>query len=83
MTALQLPELPVALASLDPADRVLVTGLEVGDLARLRPLLADGDWLAGVQWGEVWLVGGPAAVRPPEEWSRPQAVPLGAGRARR
>lgn len=83
MTALQLPELPVALASLDPADRVLVTGLEVGDLARLRPLLADGDWLAGVQWDEVWLVGGPAAARPPEEWSRPQAVPLGAGRTRR
>ena len=83
MSALRRPDLPAALGALDPSDRVLVTGLALEDLGALRPSLPEGAWLAGVQWDEVWLLGGPSAVRPPEAWSRPQAVPLGAGRARR
>lgn len=71
-----------ALADRTPEDRVLVTGLGHADLPALRDLLRDGPWLAGVQWDEVWLLGGPPALAPPPEWDRPQAVPLGAGRTR-
>ncbi len=75
-------ELGTSLARLSSTDRVLVTGLKVDDLASLRPVVADGRWIAGVQWNEVWLLGGPPALNPPSEWGRPQAVPLGAGRSR-
>lgn len=74
--------LRAATADLTPSDRVLVTGLRPDDLSAVRDLVRDGRWLAGVQWDEVWLLGGPAAHHPPPEWSRPQAVPLGAGRPR-
>lgn len=73
-------ELDMALADLAPDDHVLVTGLSQGDLPLLRSRMGTGEWLAGVQWNEVWLLGGPGAVCPPDSWSRPQAVPLGAGR---
>lgn len=75
-------ELMVALEDLSPDDHVLVTGLTHDDLAPLRLRLKAGSWLAGVQWDEVWLLGGPGALRPPAAWSQPRAVPMGAGRAR-
>ena len=71
-----------AVGAMAPTDRVLVTGLTMDDLPRVRGLVRGGRWLAGVQWDEVWLIGGPAAAHLPEEWSRPQAVPLGARRSR-
>lgn len=74
--------LDAALDRLSPDDHVLVTGLTVPDLARLRPRLCRNSWLVGVQWDEVWLLGGPSAARPPEAWRRPQATPLRVGRAR-
>ncbi|NPD03664.1 hypothetical protein HN031_03075 [Nocardioides sp. zg-1308] len=70
------------LAGLSPAAPVLVTGLKIADLAPLSDLVGGDRWLAGVQWDEVWLLGGPAALDPPVEWSRPQAVPLTVGRPR-
>lgn len=72
-------ELKGALGTLSSGDRVLVTGLGMDDLPRLRATVRSGDWLAGVQWNEAWLLGGPCAARPPKAWHRPQAVPLGAG----
>lgn len=78
-------DLPAALAGLTADEHVLVTGLVADDLPAVRQVLdrvPGGPWLAGVQWDEVWLLGGPSAAAPPAEWSRPQAVPLGAGRAR-
>ena len=71
-------ELDALLADVAPEDHVLVTGLSQADLPRLRPRMQRGEWLAGVQWGEVWLLGGPGAVSPPDAWTRPRAVPLGA-----
>ena len=71
-----------ALADFAPTDRVLVTGLPVDDLPSLSDMVRGARWIAGVQWNEVWLLGGPPAVDPPGEWSRPQAVPLSVGRSR-
>lgn len=78
-----LDELDLVLADLAPDAHVLVTGLSHADLPLLRPRVREGAWLAGVQWDEVWLLRGPAAASPPDAWSRPQAVPLGAGRGAR
>jgi hypothetical protein len=77
MTAVStLDQLRSTLSGLSPDDHVLVTGLAVDELARLGDVIDPERWMAGVQWDEVWLLGGPAAQRPPVEWSRPQAVPL-------
>lgn len=70
------------LGELSPTDRVLVTGLRRADLPHVAEAVRGGPWLAGVQWDEVWLVGGPPATDPPTAWSRPRAVPLGFGRPR-
>jgi hypothetical protein len=67
-----------ALRSLGRAEHVLVTGLAVSDLADLGPEVRGRDWLAGVQWDEVWLVRGQVARQRPAEWTRRPAVPLGA-----
>jgi len=67
-----------SLRSLGRAEHVLVTGLAVSDLADLGPEVSGRDWLAGVQWDEVWLVRGQSARQRPAEWSRRPAVPLGA-----
>lgn len=84
MRSVDLDSVTEALAPFTEHDHVLVTGLRVADLAGLRPALQHGPWLAGVQWDEVWLLGGPSAAAPPQEWGRPGAVPLrlgsGAGR---
>ena len=72
-----------ALRSLGRAEHVLVTGLAVSDLADLGPEVSGRDWLAGVQWDEVWLVRGqvrpaaaggvvPAAGRPARREPAPQ-----------
>jgi hypothetical protein len=79
MTAVAPEHLGAVLSALDPRQPVLVTGLEPHDLAGLRPLLDGGDWLAGVQWDEAWLVSGPSARHRPAAWTRPRAVPLGMG----
>lgn len=78
MAAVARQHVSTVLPSLDPRQSVLVTGLATHDLAELRPLLDGGDWLAGVQWDEVWLVGGPSARHRPAAWTRARAVPLGA-----
>jgi len=82
MSAVAPQHLREALRSLDLAPHVLVTGLAVEDLADLEAEVAGGDWLAGVQWDEVWLVRGQSARQRPAEWTRRPAVPLGAGRSR-
>lgn len=74
-------ELAEVLGGLAAADHVLLTGLAIDDLDRLRSCFNSGDWLAGVQWDEAWMIGGPNASHPPAVWSRPQARPLGAGRS--
>lgn len=76
-------ELEPALAQLAPDDHVLVTGLRREDLPGLGSVLDSRPWLAGVQWDEVWLLGGPDAAEPPAAWRRRQAVPLGAGSLQR
>ena len=78
MTAIDLGSLADTLAPFTERDHVLVTGLGVADLPALRPAL-QGPWLAGVQWNEVWLLGGPGAASPPPEWGRAGAVPLRVG----
>jgi hypothetical protein len=82
MSAVAPRHVPEAIASLDRAQHVLVTGLTLDDLPDIAPRLEGGDWLAGIQWGEVWLVRGPSAVQRPAEWTRPQAVPLRASLSR-
>lgn len=73
-------ELERVVAALGEDDHVLVTGLSPDDLAWLPGCLGGGGRLAGVHEGRVWLLRGPSALDLPEEWRRPQAVPLGAGR---
>lgn len=82
MSAVAPQHLREALHSLNRAPHVLVTGLAVGDLADLGLDVSGGDWLAGVQWDEVWLVRGQSARQRPAEWTRPRAVPLGASLSR-
>ncbi|WP_090967735.1 hypothetical protein [Nocardioides exalbidus] len=65
-----------SLSDVSPDEPVLVTGLSLEDLPQLRDVIEPERWMAGVQWDEVWLLGGPPALDPPLEWSRPQAVPL-------
>lgn len=77
MTATRLDAVSETAAALAERDHVLVTGLTLVDLPGLWPALSgQRTWLAGVQWNEVWLVGGPSAETPPAEWLRPQAVPM-------
>lgn len=77
-------QLAEVLGGLSPGVDVLLTGLTVDDdLGHLRSCFSSGEWLAGVQWDEVWMIGGPNASQPPAFWSRPQARPLGAGRSSR
>ena len=83
MTATDLDSLADALAPLTERDHVLVTGLSVADLADLWPALPQRTWLAGVQWNEVWLLGGPSALTPPQEWGRREAVPMRVGSGQR
>lgn len=83
MTATGLDALADTLEPLTDRDHVLVTGLRVGDLHDLWPAIGRRTWLAGVQWSEVWLLGGPSAVSPPQEWGRREAVPLRVGSAAR
>lgn len=75
-------ELERALDKLSRDDHVLVTGLAIDDLDWLLPRIRSGEWLAGVQWDEAWLLGGSQASTPPQAWRRPQATPLGAARSR-
>lgn len=79
MTATDLDALSDTLAQLTERDHVLVTGLRVADLPGLWPGIRQRKWLAGVQWSEVWLLGGPNAVSPPQEWGRREAVPMRVG----
>ncbi|WP_165355133.1 glycosyltransferase [Nocardioides oleivorans] len=80
MAATRLDAVADTVAPLSERDHVLVTGLTLCDLPGLWPALSgQRSWLAGVQWGEVWLVGGPSATHLPQEWGRPQAVPLRVG----
>jgi hypothetical protein len=81
MSSVVRADLEQALGEIDEGDNVLVTGLTHADLGDLSSFVAGRPSLAGVQWSEVWLLGGPGAVQPPEVWSRPGAVPLGAGSA--
>jgi hypothetical protein len=83
MTATNLDCVADAVAPLTERDHVLVTGLTVADLPGLWPQLPQRPWLAGVQWDEVWLLGGPSAVVPPQEWGRREAVPMRVGSSQR
>lgn len=77
MAATRLGAVPEAVSPLTERDHVLVTGLTLSDLPGLWPALSgQRTWLAGVQWDEVWLLGGRLAETPPAEWGRPQATPL-------
>jgi hypothetical protein len=77
MAATRLDAVAATVAPLTERDHVLVTGLTLCDLPGLWPALSSQrTWVAGVQWDEVWLLGGPSAVELPQEWCRPQAVPM-------
>ena len=62
-----------------PSDaRILVEGIVLDDLHTIRERTGgDRRWLVGIQAGELWLLSGTSSAEHPEEWSRPQAVPLG------
>lgn len=76
-----LGELHEILRGLPDDTRVLVTGVERDELAQLASGGDRGrDWVVGIQPGSVWALGGAAARDLPPEWSRSEAVPLGAGR---
>lgn len=80
MAAARLDAVATSVAALTERDHVLVTGLTLCDLPGIWPALSSQrTWLAGVQWDEVWLVGGPSAIDLPQEWGRPQAVPMRRG----
>lgn len=76
MSAVTPDALADALAPLTASDHVLVTGLRVEDLPTVWPGIDRREWLAGVQWQEAWLLGGPSVDAPPAEWGRREAVPM-------
>lgn len=76
MAAVTTDTLAGILAPLTERDHVLVTGIALDDLPALWPHLDGRGWLAGVQWQEAWLLGGPGADAPPREWGRREAVPM-------
>ena len=78
MSSVAPEDLEETLSRLGKEDNVLVTGQDVEHLHEIWSRVDSAHWLAGVQWREVWLVGGPAAIQPPEQWSRRPAAPLGA-----
>jgi len=74
-------ELFVLLDELPDTSRILIMGVDLDDLSDFR--LGRGrkrDWLVGIQTTTLWLVGGSDARQLPNQWSRPQAVPLGSRR---
>ncbi|MFC7724016.1 hypothetical protein ACFQW6_02785 [Nocardioides sp. GCM10028917] len=83
MSSVALTDLADTLSAVGNLDHVLVTGLKVADLDAFRSHVDVRAWLAGVQWDEVWLLGGPEAVEPPAAWGRRETVPMGMGSGRR
>jgi hypothetical protein len=65
---------------LPSTSRVLIVDVTLDGLAELESRRGERDWLVGIHPDTLWLLGGPAVHELPAEWSRPRAVPLGAGR---
>jgi Glycosyltransferase like family len=56
---------------------ILVPDLSIDDLGDFSVLDNEVGWIAGVQRGKTWLLGGPATRELPAKWSQRHAVPLG------
>ncbi len=78
MSAVRPTDLARTLQARSSSESVLVADLALEDLRSVRHVLErDGRWVAGLQHGGMWLLGGPVTRTLPEEWTRRRAVPLG------
>jgi hypothetical protein len=73
-------DLLIMLDEMPRSARVLVVDVTLDGLAEFDSR-REREWLVGIHPDTLWVLGGPAVHELPAEWSRPQAVPLGAGRA--
>jgi hypothetical protein len=65
-------------ASLSPADSLLVTNLAVDDIGSLRDRFSHGDFLVGYHEAmSLWALFGPAVHSAPAQWRSAKATPLG------
>jgi hypothetical protein len=79
-TVATLDAVVAALDALPDDTSFLVTNLAPEDFAVLRRRCSRAaTWLAGVQAGEPWLIGGPVATHPPRTWSAAPSAPFGGG----
>lgn len=78
MSAVRPADLASRLQAFSPSDSALVTDLSVDDLHAVREVLDNkSGWLVGLQYGGMWLLGGPVTETLPGHWMQRRAVPLG------